>query len=545
MKMMERGVTSFPCRVLALVAAWLIAMPVLAQVVPVPVACVTPTKGCWKQLPNPGTGAVNVLALKTGKIMLQNRGFVAGQQIYEIFDPITDTFSATSTATVSHNMYCSGFDQTGESGDILFAGGLFGDDRKRASVYHPDTDTWTAKPDMDALRFYPTVITLSNRAVLALDGSGSASSNIPESYDIRSMKWGSLFAAEYGLAQAPPKNFELPNYPRFHVLSTGKLIYTGSEQFIPAGGDVTRILDPVFETWEQPFAGPDPIIGNSGVMYDRDQIMKAGGGTNAWSLAATTPGAQWTQLASMSQSRFDFFTVALPDGNVLAVGDVATPEIYDVDADTWTSMTPAPQARGDHSGAVLLHAGPSLTADVFSPPYLFNANGTLAKRPVISRVIGPSLGVIQYGEPFKLVSKTAALIDEIRLIRLGAATHSWDMGQQSMELDFAPACCNPDDEPGVNGNPFCFEGATCCADGTWACNNGDLTPNCPILPVAQAVELVDPALVVEPVPSGICTTLTVEAPQHPYQSPPGFHYLSIIDGGVPSKSAIIQAVVCP
>jgi len=32
-------------------------------------------------------------------------------------------------------------------------------------------------------------------------------------------------------------------------------------------------------------------------------------------------------------------------------------------------------------------------------------------------------------------------------------------------------CCDPNDQPGVNGNPFCFEGATCCADGVWRCNN--------------------------------------------------------------------------
>lgn len=549
MNVMVRA-TPFRYRAWALIATALVAAPSPAQVSaaaatqisPVPIACSTPAKGCWKRLPNPSTGAVNMLALKNGKVMLHNRGFVAGQQIYELFDPATDTFSAPLTATVSHNMYCSGFDQAGENGDILFAGGLSGDDRKRASVYDPDTDTWTAKPDMDALRFYPTVMTLSNRSVVVFDGSGSPLANIPEVYDIRSMTWSSLFSAEYGLAQGPPNDFELPSYPRFHVMSSGKLIYSGSEQFIPSGGDQTHILDPVFETWEQPFPAPDPIAGESGVMYDRDTIMKAGG-TDAWSLTAATPGAQWTQLASMNQDRDHFFTVSLPDGNVFAVGDVLIPEIYDVDANTWTNMKAAPEARGDHSGAVLLpdgrvlHAGPTLTADVFSPPYLFNANGTLARRPQIKAVTGPSQRVIQYGQPFKLLSKTAAVIDEIRLNRLGAATHSWDMGQQAMELDFAPACCSADDQPGVNGNPFCFEGATCCADGTWACNNGDLTPSCPDSGVLQAVA---PA----PFPN-ICTTLTVEAPQHPYQSPPGYHYLSIVDNGVPSESVIVQAVVCP
>lgn len=512
-------------------------------------SCNTPTLGCWKQLPNPEVTSVNVAALKTGKVLMENRGFTAGQQLYQIYDPKTDTFSPSppTLATVSHNMYCSGFAQTGEDGDMLFAGGLSGEDRRRASVYSPSTNTWSAKPDMEALRFYPTVITLSRRHVLALSGVGNPEANIPERYDIRGMTWDSLFGAEYGSTLPPPNNFELPIYPRFHVLSSGKIIYTGSEQGIPPGGELTRILDPVFETWTQPFAAPDPITGNAGVMYELDTIMK-GGPTQVWTLEATKPGAQWTQRASMNQVRNDFFLVALPDGKVLAVGGVATPEIYDADNNTWTNLAPASQARGDHSGAVLLpdgrvlHAGPTLTADAYSPPYLFNLDGTLARRPIITSVTGLATGVIQYGEPFKVKSPVGALIDSIRLIRLGAASHSWDMGQRSMRLDFAPACCKPDLKPGVNGNPTCFEGATCCGDGQWRCNKGDGSPDCPL----EVVTATQQAVAIEPAPLlNVCKELNVEAPQEPYQSPPGYHYLFIVRDGVPSEAAIVQAVVTP
>lgn len=522
--------------------------------------CATPTLGCWVQLPNPEVTSVNAIALKNGKVMLQNRGFTSGQQLYQLYDPATDTYSPSppAQAPVSHNMYCSGFDQTGENGDVLFAGGLSGDDRKRASVYSPDTDTWTAKPDMVALRFYPTVITLSNRHVLAFDGSGSIETNIPERYGIRNMQWDSLFAAEYGTGLN--NNFELPLYPRFHVLSSGEVIYTGSEFFLPAGGEFTRLLDPVFEVWRQPFALPDPIAGGAGVMYESDTIMKAGD-VETWTLDATTPNAQWTQRASMNQMRDHFFLVALPDGDVLAVGDVTTPEIYDVDNDTWTNMAPASQARGDHSSAVLLpdgrvlHAGPTLTAEVYSPPYMWNASGNPSRRPAITSVSGPSANVIQYGEAFKLTSGRAAVIDEVRLIRLGAATHSWDMGQQAMTLDFAPACCAADEKPGVNGNPICFEGTTCCASGEWRCNKFDGSPDCPLIvafPDAELQTFGEPAATdkkiqeAEPVPvNNICRSLNVEAPQHPYQSPPGYHYLFIVEDEIPSKAAIVQAVVNP
>ena len=38
-------------------------------------------------------------------------------------------------------------------------------------------------------------------------------------------------------------------------------------------------------------------------------------------------------------------------------------------------------------------------------------------------------------------------------------------------------CCDPALEPGVGGNPFCFEGHTCCPGG-WQCNYPDGTPAC-------------------------------------------------------------------
>jgi len=40
-------------------------------------------------------------------------------------------------------------------------------------------------------------------------------------------------------------------------------------------------------------------------------------------------------------------------------------------------------------------------------------------------------------------------------------------------------CCDPSQEPGTNGNPFCFEGHTCCGDGTWACNDASGNSSCP------------------------------------------------------------------
>ena len=39
-------------------------------------------------------------------------------------------------------------------------------------------------------------------------------------------------------------------------------------------------------------------------------------------------------------------------------------------------------------------------------------------------------------------------------------------------------CCDRALEPGRFGNPLCFEGHTCCANGAWQCNNADGSPSC-------------------------------------------------------------------
>jgi hypothetical protein len=48
-----------------------------------------------------------------------------------------------------------------------------------------------------------------------------------------------------------------------------------------------------------------------------------------------------------------------------------------------------------------------------------------------------------------------------------------DEEEDDVDSDLVTTCCNPADEPGQFGNPFCTEGAACCPDGTWSCSIGD------------------------------------------------------------------------
>src|SRR3954452_21189712 len=71
-------------------------------------------------------------------------------------------------------------------------------------------------------------------------------------------------------------------------------------------------------------------------------------------------------------------------------------------------------------------------AEVFSPPYLYAADGTPAPRPVADSVPGATT----YGAQFSVGTPDPASIRKVALIRLGAVTHSDNMEQRYIPLAF-------------------------------------------------------------------------------------------------------------
>src|SRR5207253_237015 len=62
-------------------------------------------------------------------------------------------------------------------------------------------------------------------------------------------------------------------------------------------------------------------------------------------------------------------------------------------------------------------------AEIFSPPYLFQADGSPAPRPVIDAAPA-STG---YGAPMQIATANLASISKVALVKLGAVTHSDNM----------------------------------------------------------------------------------------------------------------------
>ena len=71
-------------------------------------------------------------------------------------------------------------------------------------------------------------------------------------------------------------------------------------------------------------------------------------------------------------------------------------------------------------------------AEIFSPPYLFQADGTLAPRPTIDAAPAST----SYGAPIEIATGNPASIRKVALVRLGAVTHSDNMEQRYIPLSF-------------------------------------------------------------------------------------------------------------
>jgi hypothetical protein len=98
-----------------------------------------------------------------------------------------------------------------------------------------------------------------------------------------------------------------------------------------------------------------------------------------------------------------------------------------------------------HSSAVFLPDGriliaggefdPNVTAEIYSPPYLFDANDNPAVRPVITSVQGTQPDKIAYGTAFDIITPNQD-IQSVVLMGTGAATHSFEHNQRFIPLRY-------------------------------------------------------------------------------------------------------------
>lgn len=233
----------------------------------------------------------------------------------------------------------------------------------------------------------------------------------------------------------------------------------------------------------QASAGPrtgdtDAMCGNV-AMYDavNGKILAVGGAidyqdadatSNARIITIGKPGdvANVQTITSMAYQRSFANSVILPDGTVLITGgqvraspfsdDTAqfTPELFNPATNTFTQLAPMAIPRTYHSTALLMpdatvmNGGGGLCgacatnhfdAQMFNPPYLYDATGALATRPVIT---GVSVGSINVGGTF--TANIDSVVTAFSLIRITSTTHTVNTDQRRIAL--TPS--------GTNGNSY-------------------------------------------------------------------------------------------
>ena len=171
------------------------------------------------------------------------------------------------------------------------------------------------------------------------------------------------------------------------------------------------------------------------------------------------------KLASMNYARAYANAVILPTGDVFVNGGysyenqgddggykykagssgyrVLTPEIYNVEKDSWTELVPAEFPRDYHASSLLLPNGTILTnggdvwnAEIYYPPYLFekdwNGKSVFAKRPVIEKI---DKSINRSSEVIMKVDD-ADKIFKISLISTGSVTHGEHSELKYLNINF-------------------------------------------------------------------------------------------------------------
>jgi Domain of unknown function (DUF1929)/PKD domain len=437
---------------------------VIAVVALLSLACVpsaaaqASVQGMWQTLPNlMPINPVHSALLHNGKVLIvSGSGNVAGNTNFQagIFDPATGT---VATQPVNWDMFCNGMVVLPDGRAFVNGGTLQYDPfhgQLRSAIYDPATGQFTDVQNMAHGRWYPTVTSLANGSLMTFSGldENSSTNSTVEIYTV-----GSGWSPAYGSPFTPPL------YPRMHLLPGGKVFYSGSTTS-------SRYFDPVAHTWSGVVAttiysgtrtyGTSVLLPLTPANNYKPVVMIMGGSnpstntTELIDLSAATPA--WKGGPGMSQPRIEMNATILPNGKVIALGgslndeDTSTAslnaDLYDPASNTFSSAGQNAYARLYHSNSLLLPDATMLVIggnpargtyeqhiEIYSPPYLFNSDGSRAVRPAITGV--PSTG-IGYGSNFQVQTPDAATIASVVLMRPGAPTHAFDMEQRLVGLSY-------------------------------------------------------------------------------------------------------------
>jgi hypothetical protein len=410
---------------------------------PPPPGPVVAGKGQWSAPMQWPVVGIHSIVLPTGKVLLWSRAESA-----QVWDPATNTFKLTPAPSW---VFCAGQTYLPD-GRVLVTGGHITDDHglPDTNIFDPFTQTWTKVAPMREGRWYPTVVTMADGSALVLGGEEQDTSYNPFA-EVRGSDgvWRTLTGA----------SLLVPLFPFVFLAPDGRAFLAGSTQqtrFLDTSGAGHWTLGP------HTVANVERSYG-SAVMYEPGKILLMGGNvttplSSAETIDLNQAAPAWHSTTSMNHARRQMNATILPDGRVLATGGTSAAgfnnaagailegEIWNPSNATWTTIAPMKIPRLYHSTAVLLpdarilSAGggeggggvTELNAEIYSPPYLFNPDGSTAARPTIASAPAQ----VGYNVAFDVQTPDSANVSSVTLVRLPATTHGVNMNQRFLRLPF-------------------------------------------------------------------------------------------------------------
>ena len=347
-----------------------------------------------------------------------------------------------------------------------------------ASTYIFDVkhEVYRKADPMKYARWYPTLTSITGGNVMAISGLDAGGRILDGQIEVFTIGKSGKWVDRKDLFRF------FPTYPSvFQTGQKGILFSAGpSTGYGPADKGRDPALWNLFGNTYQPVKGlRDPGLLETGSaswlgpVNDQNMVVVGGGGVgdvntatsridtiNLW---AKTP--QFTPLANLQDKTRYPNLVTLPDGNMFitngsanyrgrGLSNILKSYMLDYQSGKLTRMADPLVGRDYHASALLMPNGQIIVAgsdplfsdkantkpghfeqevDIYSPPYLFNKDGSLAKRPSLTSNGYPaSIGLGQ--------TKTLTLADasskiaHVRLAYPGAVTHMTDTNQRLIEL---------------------------------------------------------------------------------------------------------------
>lgn len=389
----------------------------------------------------------------------------------------TGAISQRQVSNTKHDMFCPGMSSL-QDGRLVISGGA---NAEAVSIYNPATNAFTRGPDMKIQRGYQSSTLLSNGKIFTIGGSysGGIFNKPGEVYDSSSNSWTLISGADPSqgmLTTDHEGQWRTDNHAWLFAWRDGTVFQAGPSKtmhwFSTSGnGNISEagVRD----------SANDAMCGVN-VMYDAGKIFTAGGSqdytdspafdrAHLISISAPFQPATVEQLPPMRYPRGFANAVALPDGKILITGgqkrslvftntdSILPAELFDPATKTFRTLAEEQIPRNYHSVSILLadgtvfsgggglcYVGGGVGGDdshcdrsvdhpngqIFSPPYLFNSDGSTATRPTISSV---SVTNARAGDSIR-VRMGDSNGATFSLIRMGSSTHSINTDQRRVAL---------------------------------------------------------------------------------------------------------------